>query len=184
MTKSVKTVKIFALGLVTVAILAGAGFFLARLGIIAIPPALQGLFLMRQPAAPASGGELLQLQQNLSDKENQISELEASLSAAETALRQSQDSQAQLKAEVARLNQEVLNLQSGVSGKEAAYKDMAPYFANMKAKDAADILSRLKDDDIIGILSAMEKDTAAGILPLMNHDQAAALTVKMLVTPP
>ncbi len=184
MTKSVKTVKIFALGLLTMVIMAGAGLFLVRLGVIAVPPALSGLPLVGHSTAPASGDELLLLQQQLADKADKISELETSLSAADTALRQSQDSEAYLKAELARLNEEVLNLQSEVAGKQATYKDMGSYFASMKPKDAADILSRLKDDDIIGILSAMPKETAAEILPFMDRDQAAAITSKMLVTQP
>lgn len=184
MTNSLKTVKMIGLGLVAVAIVTGAWLFLVKLGVISAPAAVQGLPVVGKPQAPANSLELLQLQQELTAREAQISELEASISATETALRQSQDSSAQLKSEVARLNQEILNLQTGGTAKQAAYKDMAPYFANMKAKDAADILSRLKDDDIIGIISAMEKQTAAEILPFMNRDQAAAITAKMLVTQP
>lgn len=185
MTNSLKTAKIIGLGLGAVVILAAAWLFLVKLEVISAPAALRGLPVVGQPQAPAeSRSELLQLQEDLAAREAQIDELEANISATETALRQSQDSAAQLKSEVARLNQEILNLQSGGTARQAAYKDMAPYFANMKAKDAADILSRLKDDDIIGILSAMEKETAAEILPFMNRDQAAAITAKMLVTQP
>lgn len=190
MTNSLKTVKLLGLGLLVLAALSAGWYFLVALGVLTAPPALQNLPGM----SPASGGEktpgkgspaeLVQLEQNLAEQQAEINGLQASLSAAETALMQSQDSEARLKEEVARLNQEVLNLKSGAAAKTAAYKDMAPYFANMKAKDAADILSRLKDDDIIGILSAMEKETAAEILPFMNRDRAAAVASKMLVTEP
>lgn len=184
MTNSLKTAKLIGLGLVAMVILIGAWLFLVKLGVLDAPAVLQGLPVVGKPQTAAESIELGQLQQDLTAREAQIKELEASISATETALKQSQDSAAQLKSEVARLNQEILNLQTGGTAKQAAYKDMAPYFANMKAKDAADILSRLKDDDIIGILSAMEKQTAAEILPFMNRDQAAAITAKMLVTQP
>jgi flagellar motility protein MotE (MotC chaperone) len=89
-----------------------------------------------------------------------------------------------LKDEVARLNEEILDLKISKGNKKAAYKDMAGYFAEMKAQDAADILSRLKDEDIIGIFNEMPKDLVAEMLQKMDRDKATTLTRKMLVTEP
>lgn len=189
MTNSLKKVKIMGLSLLVLAMIAGSGYFLIKLGVWQSPAVLQNIPVLnaiqgdREPRGDAAP-DALQPEQNLAVKQAEMSELQTRMAATEQALQQSQDSETQLKAEVARLNQEILNLKSGDSAKRAAYKDMAPYFANMKAKDAADILSRLKDEDIIGILSSMDKEMAAEILPFMNRDKAAAITAKMLAVGP
>ncbi|MGI6435385.1 MAG: MotE family protein [Syntrophomonadaceae bacterium] len=186
MTNSLKTVKIMGLTLSILAIIACSGYVLVKLGVWESPAVLQhiavpGTIQANKESGDSAPLDTLQLEQNLAAKQAEMSALQARMAATEQALQQSQESETQLKAEVARLNQEILDLKSGDSAKRAAYKDMAPYFANMKAKDAADILSRLKDEDIIGILSSMEKERAAEILPFMNRDKAAAITAKMLV---
>jgi len=188
MTNSLKTVKLLGLLLLMLIALAGGWYCLVSLGVLNAPPVLQNLSIMSPDSdrvnIPGIGSptEVSQLQQMLADQQAEINRLQNSLATTEAALMQSQNSEAQLKDEVARLHQDILDLKSGVKAKEAAYKDMAPYFENMKAKDAADIMSGLKDDDIIGILTAMEKETAAEILPFMDRDRAAAITSKMLIT--
>lgn len=62
------------------------------------------------------------------------------------------------------------------------YKDLAKYFAPMKAKDAAKIMEQkqMDDDTIIGVLQYMDKDAAAKILALLDPSKAATISKKML----
>lgn len=64
----------------------------------------------------------------------------------------------------------------------AKYKDLAKYFAPMKAKDAAKIMEQkqMDDDTIIGVLQYMDKDAAAKILALLEPSKAASISKKML----
>lgn len=183
MAKALQIIKIAGLVLTILVLIAGSGYLLIKLGVFEETAVLQKIPLINSFQTTPPEDTLLP-EPDLAIPEVELIDLQEQLVITEQDLKQSRANEMELKAEVARLNQEILDLKSGDAAKRAAYKDMVPYFANMKAKDAADIISRLKDEDIIGILSGMDKEIAAEILPLMDRDKAAAITAKMLVVGP
>lgn len=189
MARALRTVKIVGLVLAILLTVAGSGYMLVKLEILAVPTIMQKIPLpgitQKDPAVPETYREEVPIPgPDLDEVQAEVVELQAKLELSEQALEQSLANEIQLKGEVARLNQEILDLKAGDSAKRATYKDMAAYFVSMKAKDAADIISRLKDEDVIGILSSMDKEAAAEILPQMDRDRAAAIAAKMLVVSP
>jgi flagellar motility protein MotE (MotC chaperone) len=124
------------------------------------------------------------LKTTITEKQEEIKAMQEQINDLKKQLKTSDNEAFKLKDEVARLNEEILDLKISKGNKKAAYKDMAGYFAEMKAQDAADILSRLKDEDIIGIFNEMPKDLVAEMLQKMDRDKATTLTRKMLVTEP
>ncbi len=124
------------------------------------------------------------LRQTLEDKAEEMEKTRKSLADLKKKLKLSEQEDDNLKEEIAQLNSEILDLKSKQESKTAAYKDMAAYFSEMKAKTAADILSRLEDEDIIGIFSQMENDTVAELMQNMDAARAARISKKMLVAAP
>ena len=190
-----KVLKIFFIALLTIILLAGAGFALLYFKILEPPnfisyiPVVNNLLIEGKEKIPPEIIELEKakkenagLKNTITEKQEEMKKLQNQLNDMEKGFKTSEDDGDQLKAEVARLNEEILNLKTTRSDKQGAYKDMAGYFIEMKSKDAADILSRLKDEDIIGIFNEMPKDVVAEMLQKMDRDKAAALTKKMLVT--
>ncbi|MDD2509679.1 MAG: hypothetical protein PHG94_00885 [Syntrophomonas sp.] len=137
--------------------------------------------LKQKEMAMAENRKLLQ---TLQDKAEEMEKTRASLADLKKRLKRSEQEDDNLKEEIAQLNSEILDLKSRQEGRSAAYKDMATYFGEMKAKTAADILSRLEDEDIIGIFSQMESDTVAELMENMDADRAARISKKMLVAAP
>ncbi|MEN6348085.1 MAG: hypothetical protein ABFD08_01610 [Syntrophomonas sp.] len=124
------------------------------------------------------------LKKTIEIKKSEMEDTQSSLSDVKKKLKLTEQSDDNLKEEVARLNKEIIDLKTQQGSKSAAFKDMAQYFSQMKAKDAADIMSRLSDEDIIGILSEMESEVVAELLQNMDRDKAAGISKKMLVATP
>lgn len=124
------------------------------------------------------------LESILEEKRAEMEKVQAQMADVKKDLKVTEQDDDQLKEEIARLNKEILDLKVKEESKSAAYKDMAEYFAGMKAKNAADIMSRLSDEDIIGIFSAMETDLVAELMENMDRDKAAKISKKMLVAAP
>lgn len=190
-----KVLKIFFVTLLTIMLLAGAGFALLYFKILETPnfvsyiPVIGNVLNEEEKKISPEVIELQKakkenasLKNAITEKQEEMKKLQSRISDLEKEHKTSEDDGEQLKAEVARLNEEILSLKTTKSDKKAAYKDMAGYFMEMKSKDAADILSRLKDEDIIGIFNEMPKDVVAEMLQKMDRDKATALTKKMLVT--
>jgi len=118
----------------------------------------------------------------LAEKVKEIKTLKQRLDRMQKQLKANQLDNDKMRERVAELNQELLDLKIEKTGRRTAYRDVAAYFTEMKAKDAADILSRLPDEDIIGILNELESDLVAEILEKMDRNKATTITRKMLVT--
>jgi flagellar protein FlbB len=191
-----KTVlKIFLIILSIIILLAGVGFSLLYFKVINPPnfvtyiPVVGNLLGEEAERPPKEVVELNKvktenagLKSTITAKQEEMKELQNQVSDLKKELKASEEDADKIKTEVVRLNEEILNLTTSKNDKQAAYKDMAGYFTEMKSKDAADILSRLKDEDIIGILNEMPKDQVAEMLQKMNRDKATTITKKMLVT--
>lgn len=166
-------------------LLAGAGYTLMFFNVIKTPEVLSKL--LNKPANSRISEidkvilEKDELEQELADKISEINKLENIIEEYKRSERLIQEQELELQNEVDRLNTSLLNLENAKQNQQAAYKDMARYFAEMKTQDTADILSRLDNNDIIGIFNEMEDDLVAEILQKMNKDKAVDLTRQMLL---
>ena len=124
------------------------------------------------------------LSDELADFQDENEQLKEEIEQNELLIQELSDKQIDFQEEIANLNMQLLEERTTKAGIQAAYKDLAVYFSEMKAKDAADILSKLSDDDIIGIITEMEPDLTARILQLMDHNRSATIAKKMLVVSP
>ncbi|MEN6325079.1 MAG: LD-carboxypeptidase [Syntrophomonas sp.] len=202
MAKVLRKIKILFYLLLILFILGGGAYLLMYLNFFSTPAFLNSIpFLGSHIAQSMDKVSVVQYDQVLKQKEryvkdnerlekiieakrNEMEKLQAQMSGVKKDLKVTEQDDDQLKEEIARLNEEILNLKAKEGSKSAAYKDMAEYFAGMKAKNAADIMSRLSDEDIIGIFSAMETDLVAELLENMDRDKAANISKKMLVAAP
>ncbi|MDR1615723.1 MAG: hypothetical protein LBR98_01690 [Syntrophomonadaceae bacterium] len=185
-----KKKKTLAVMLIILLLISVAGYF--GYGFYKEPSRLSNIPLIKNfvPAAEEDSetpelSEEEQVQQEVAGLKAALEEKEVEKEAYEqeiTQLRQqlANNEVEELQNEVARLELVISDLQNQRSNQDAAYQDLAQYYALMKAKDAAGILSKLSDDDAIGIISRMENDAAASVMQNMDQDRAATITKKML----
>lgn len=126
--------------------------------------------------------EINTLKENTEKKNEEIKTLQEENKKLEQQLQAITDSENKLKEEIVYLNEQIIEIKTQKESQAAAYKDMALYYTEMKAKNAADIISRLEMEHIIGILGYMDADIVAAILQNMDKEKAAEVTKKMLVT--
>lgn len=73
---------------------------------------------------------------------------------------------------------------AGVDGHEgpgdAAFKQLARIFSNMKTTDAAKVLAYMSDDEVQGVLQQLGVRPAAGLLAALPKERAALLGRRML----
>lgn len=194
MAKISKKLKIFLLIILILLISCGGVYLLMYLDVIKTPSLLQSLPMINDRVADKSqvqpkteleklSEENDKLKEDISAQNREIKTLKAKVADLNKQLKVAEQTQAQYKNDIADMNYQ-LNNEVDQNSPSTTYKDMASYFAEMKAQNAADILSKLDDKDIIGILNAMEKDTAADLLQKMDKAKAAGLTKQMLITAP
>ena len=63
---------------------------------------------------------------------------------------------------------------------EAAYKQLARIFANMKTTDAAKVLGYMSDEEVQGVLQQLGVRPAAGLLAALPKERAAVLSRRLL----
>lgn len=121
------------------------------------------------------------LNDQLTTKELQIKTYQDRVKALQLAMKALQTENDRLKLQ-AKKTQSLQQQEAGQLDMEDKYKDLAKYFAPMKAKDAAKIMQQkqMDDDTIIGVLQYMDKDAAAKILALLDPSKAATISKKML----
>ncbi len=197
-----KKIKILMI-LLTILLLSGGGYYLLLyLNLLTPPPFLKNTpFIGNIVSRSMEKVSLIQyesvlqqkekaladnqkLRQDLENKAGEVQKVGSSLADLKKKLKLNEREDDNLKEEIAQLNSEILELKSQQESRVAAYKDMATYFSEMKAKTAADILSRLEDEDIIGIFGQMESDTVAELMENMDAARAARISKKMLVAAP
>ncbi|MDD3267783.1 MAG: hypothetical protein PHX14_00545 [Syntrophomonadaceae bacterium] len=202
MAKILRKIKIMFYLLLMLFILGGGAYLLMYLNVFSTPAFLNSIpFLGSYISQSMDKVSVVQYEQVLKQKERYVRDNErlekileekraemekaqAAIADAKKDLKVTEQDDDMLKEEIARLNKEILDLKAKEESKASAYKDMAVYFSEMKAKNAADILSRLSDEDIIGIFTAMESDLVAELMENMDRDKAANISKKMLVAVP
>jgi flagellar motility protein MotE (MotC chaperone) len=178
-----------ALTLIVLLLIAAAGYL--GYGFYKNPSRLSNIPLIKNfvPAADEDSlpevSEADIIQQEIADLKTALEEKDAEKETYEQEITQLREQLAsneveELQNEVARLELVIMDMQNQRSNQDAAYQDLAQYYALMKSKDAAGILSRLSDDDAIGIISRMDNDAAASVMQNMDQDRAATITKKML----
>jgi flagellar motility protein MotE (MotC chaperone) len=182
------------LTLIVVAIISGSVYMLMVMDIIPAPALLQKLPVVGERLVPENKVLLTaeeklqeksaQLEKDLTQRDEEIEELQSQLEEADKEIKRVATLNQELQSENESLKQQIEDLQTGRANQQAAYKDMANYFTEMKAQEAADLIFRQRDQDIIGILSEMETSKAADILEKMDRDKAAAITRQMLAVSP
>ncbi len=189
-----KGTQILILVFLILVIMGGGYFFLTKMEILPVPAFLKSIPIVsshlsldtseEESEAPEEKtiDEIDQLKIELTEKNNEIQKLNTELKALQKELVENQDEQAVLEQQVIELQQEVDKAKIMRSNKEDTYKNLAEYYALMKAKDAAEIMVRLDDEDIIGIFNQMKSEYTASILQNMNKDRAAVISKKMLVS--
>lgn len=65
---------------------------------------------------------------------------------------------------------------------QAAYKQLARIFANMKTADAAKVLAYMSDGEVQGVLQQLGVRPAAGLLAALPKERAAALSRRLLAS--
>ncbi|MGI5880141.1 MAG: MotE family protein [Syntrophomonadaceae bacterium] len=167
-------------------IVAGTGYLLIYIDMIETPAVVKKIPLLNnmlpeEETMEAVSNNTTPEPQKAQDLEDKINELETQLKQTEQKLKSAEKKEAAASEQLVNLNEQLLNSQTRQSSQQEAYRDLAKYYAEMKAKDAAQILSRLKDEDIIGILGELEPDQGAEILQNFDTNRAAVITGKMLV---
>lgn len=167
-------------------IVAGTGYLLIYVDIIETPAVVKKIPLLnrilpQEEATEVVANNVAHEPKKAQDLEDKIKELENQLKQTEKKFKSAEKKEAEASEQIVMLNEQLLNSQTRQSSQQEAYRDLAKYYAEMKAKDAAQILSRLKDEDVIGILGELEPDQGAEILQNFDADRAAAITRKMLV---
>ena len=182
------------LTLIIVAIISGSVYMLMVMDVITAPAVLQKVPVVGERLQPKGKVVLTaeeklqekraQLEKGIAQRDEDMEELQSQLQEADKQLKSAAALNKELQSENEALAKQIEDLQIGRANQQSAYKDMASYFAEMKAQEAADLISRQRDQDIIGILGEMETSQAADILEKMDRDKAAAITRQMLAVSP
>lgn len=195
-----KGVQIAILVFLILVIISGGCTFLLKMEILPVPAFLKSIPLIsshlppdRTPAEDTGDSpdvsdekdepdERLQLEKQINDREKEIDKLNTQLNDMEKELASSLEAQQALQEQVLQLQDEVAESLTMKQNQADTYKNLAEYYAVMKAQNAAAIISQLKDEEIIGIFNHMDSETVADILQSMDKSKAAALSKKMLAT--
>lgn len=186
--------KLILMGFILLILAGGALVVLARYQVVTVPFISDLPFIKQEDATTETTPELTELQKSTQENDGlqkTIKEQQVEIEALNEDLdKLKQENQSALKKQkeyektIEDLQKQIIELKGGQSGQNAAYKQIAVYFTEMKSADAANIMVKLDDNDIIGILTEMSDDVAAGILGKMPVDRATAITKKMLATSP